>query len=170
MSASPDSSRDQREQLHQRVRAHLDTLRESGLPANRTIALGGSLLHGWLIDDPFAQVTSRRWLLTADGDVWCEAAYVATPWSADRGVAYGWLLGPSSALDAVLELSADEARNGSGGLLAGPSSSGAPHKVADRRRGPERRSGDASPDGGGAARETGREGPERRSGADRRRA
>ena len=169
MSASPDGSRDQRDKLHQRVRAHLDVLRDAGLAPNRTIALGGSVVQGWLLDDPFAQVTSRRWLITTDGDVWCEAAYVATPWSADQGVAYGWLTGPTSALDAVLELSASEARNGGSGLLVSPSPSGAPHKVADRRRGPDRRSDGSSPDRGSTGRSQ-RSGAERRSGADRRQA
>lgn len=126
-------------------------------------------MPGWLLDDPFAQMTSRRWLLMSDGDVWCEAAYVATPWAADQGVAYGWLSAPTSALEAVLELSADEAREGGSGLLAGPAPSGAPHKVTDRRHDPERR-GDAEGSAAAeAARTARRRAADRRSGADRRR-
>ena len=126
-----DDSTTPRERLHRRVRTHVEALADAGLPANRTIVLGGAVMPGWLIDDPYAQATSRRWLLLPDGDVWCEAAYRVTPWSADRGATYGWLSAPASALDAVLELSADEV--GGGGLLASPSKSGAPYRVADRR-------------------------------------
>ena len=166
MNDAHDDSTTPRERLRRRVRTHLEALADAGLSANRTIVLGGAVMAGWLIDDPYAQVTSRRWLLLPDGDVWCEAAYRVTPWSADRGATFGWLSAPAPALDAVLELSADEI--GGSGLLASPLKSGAPYRVADRRGQAERRLDTDRRIGREVPPEVERRQGDRRAGSDRR--
>jgi hypothetical protein len=154
--------------LRERVGAHVAALSEAQLDPNRTVVLGGTLFHGWLLDDPFDQATSRRWLLLADGDVWYEAAYMAGPWRHDQSTGFGWLTESTPALEALLDLSLDEIRSGGSGLLASPSRSGAPCPVADRRShtrrvGTDRRNGIEAPPGVERRRVT------RRAGLDRRR-
>jgi hypothetical protein len=166
MSDRADDPASPRERLRRDVRSHVEALAHAGLSPNRTVVLGGAVIAGWLIDDPYAQMTSRRWLLMSDGDVWCEAAYVATPWSADLGASHGWLSGPTPALDAVLELSADEVREG--GLLARPTPSGAPVRVSERRTAIERRAGADRRVPRASAPDVERRRGDRRSGADRR--
>lgn len=157
-----------RERLHARVGKHVRALDELGLAPNRTITLGGTVFHGWLLDDPFAQASSRRWLLLPDGDVWCEAAYLAGPWRQDQSLAYGWLTQPTPALESVLGLSLAEARGG-GALLATPGAATATYRVADRRGALGRRSISGRRRGRPAAPGSERRRADRRSRPDRRR-
>jgi hypothetical protein len=130
-----------REQLRARVTEHLRTIDALGLHANRSVSLGGTVFPAWLLDDPLAQVTARRWLLLPDGDVWCEAAYAVRPSAHTDGTDFGWLTRPNRGLESVLDLALHEARHGGAGLLVDRRGVPAPYPVGDRRRGAERRSG-----------------------------
>ena len=168
MSDDHHHQRAPRQMLKARVRDHVNAITELGLEPNRTLVLGGTTFSAWLLDDPFIQATSRRWLLLSDGDVWCEAAYMAGPWHHDQGAVFGWLTAPVPALESVLGLSLDEAFGGGPGLLVSPSPSSAPLRVADRRSPAERRSDADRRRGHQVPPEVERRQGDRRAGPDRR--